>query len=805
MKRSIETQIKINTVIVYLIVVALFVSIFAYIYSFRNNIDKQKKNIELYNAELLGAESLVQQINNAQGDVNLYVVTKDKSYEKSYEKSLHRLRASIDSIKSKTIIPSQVATLVTIDSLLSKKGEIVSQLNGILTQKDLLGDVNSFLKKYKPNELNTFFTFKTQVAIKDTVIAKPVKKKSFWKKMGDLFSSKTTIDTVKINAEKTEIMKEKKELEKMKDELTPKIKKYVQHASHDYISQLVEIEIKINDLVGADQEISSKISTLLINYYSQIIHARFDEIQQSDALIKQNNNYTMIGGLIALIPIILSLITILRNVNKGKRARLELENANAKIREIMDSRHQLLLSVSHDIKTPLNSIMGNLDMTKSGAVIDPADLHSMQNSGKHILSLLDNLLGFSSIEQGKLVLQKTPFHLSELCVEIQEMVSPLCKKKNLQFQTQFDFDEELVVDTDGLKLKQIIINLLSNAVKYTANGGVKLQVTYNNNNIHVQIQDSGVGINKEQLNKIFDPFVRVKENNSYAEGMGFGLYVVKGLVELFEGNIQVDSIVGKGTTFDVVIPANRISLDKAKVENKRILFIDDDSSLLSTLKSMTQQLGHQADACQSIQELKSKLSSEKYDLVVTDMDMGVVSGLDSLEAIRKISSDIPVVLMTARAEADSEKVKLMGFSSFLPKPISLDMLSILFGKSNSKPTRHEEYSGFEDKFPDLSQMLGNDKDAIQEVLTIFVENSKKDIQELESAIVNHDFDSAQHKCHKMLSMFMQINPQNFAIPLLKKMDSARGLDANYKGWEQDVKSIIGYTKELVDTISEYLK
>ena len=174
--------------------------------------------------------------------------------------------------------------------------------------------------------------------------------------MGDLFSSKTATDSLKVKSQETAETKTKNSLQRQKDELGAKIKKYVSRASHDYISQLVGIENKVNDLITADQEISAKISSLLISYYSQIIHSRFEEIHRSDTLIRQNNNYTLIGGLIALIPIIVSLITILHNVNKGKRARLDLENANARIRDVMDSRHQLLLSVSHDIKTPLNWI-----------------------------------------------------------------------------------------------------------------------------------------------------------------------------------------------------------------------------------------------------------------------------------------------------------------------------------------------------------------------------------------------------------------------------------------------------------------
>ncbi|MBP1617202.1 MAG: sensory transduction histidine kinase [Bacteroidetes bacterium] len=806
MKRSIEAQIKINTVIVYLIIVVLFISMFAYIYSFRTNLDEQKRNIELYSAELNAAESLISQVNKTQSDVNLFVATKDSAYKNKFIDNLSHIRLSIDSLKSKSVSSSHEKTLETIDSLLTQKGDIVGQLNKALEEKDLLENINGFLKHYRPNELNSLLTNK-QVQRQDTIITKAAPKKNFWKKMGDLFSTKTATDSLNIKSQETEETKTKRLLQHEKDEMARKIKKYVQRASHDYIAQLVGIENRVNDLITADQEISTKISSLLINYYSQIINARFEEIHRSDRLIRQNNNYTLIGGLIALIPIIISLITILHNVNKGKRARQDLENANARIREVMESRHQLLLSISHDIKTPLNSIMGSLDLNKGGGAVNSSSVSSMHNSGKHILSLLDNLLGFSSIEQGRLALQNVPFHLYELCVELQEMFVPLCEKKNLSFETQFNFDPSQVIDADNLKLKQVIINLLSNAVKYTLKGGVKLSVSYSGNNILVLVQDSGVGVAKDKLNKIFEPFVRLEENNSIAEGSGFGMYVVKGLVELFGGTIKADSVVGKGTTFSLVIPADAVPSGNTQRKTKHILLVDDDPALLLTLKSMTLQLGHQAETCQSIDELKKQIASMgKYDLVLTDMEMGVNSGLDSLEYIRKANADIPVILMTARSEINDEQVKLMGFTSCLPKPISSDVLSILLGESDNKTSAAvPEKTEGEVRFYELSQMLGNDKDAIAGVLSAFVENSQKDLASLQKAAKGKDFETAQQKCHKMLSMFMQIDSENQAIDLLKKMDSSRNTaPKSYQGWRADVKSIVKLTEELVEDIKKYL-
>ena len=388
------------------------------------------------------------------------------------------------------------------------------------------------------------------------------------------------------------------------------------------------------------------------------------------------------------------------------------------------------------------------------------------------------------------------------------MFVPLCEKKNLRFDTQFSFERQLVVDCDSLKLKQIVINLLSNAVKYTLKGGVKLTVSYEGNHIRILVQDSGVGVAKDKLDKIFEPFVRIEENSSIAEGSGLGMYVVKGLVDLFGGTIKAESMVGKGTTFSLVIPADAVTAHGVRSKTKHVLLVDDDPALLLTLKSMVIQLGHQADACQSMKELKKRIASiGEYDFVLTDMEMGADSGLDSLENIRKVNADIPVILMTARSEINDQQVKLMGFSGCLSKPISLNVLSVLLGESEKKvePTTPGKAVHEKVPFAELEQMLGNDKEAILSVLSAFVENSQNDIAELEKAVSEKDFEKAQQRCHKMLSMFMQIDPENRSVEVLKKMDASRNVDQKfYQGWESDVKSIVKSAEKLLAEISRYV-
>ena len=194
----------------------------------------------------------------------------------------------------------------------------------------------------------------------------------------------------------------------------------------------------------------------------------------------------------------------------------------------MESRHKLLLSVSHDIKTPLSSILGNVElMDKTG---NEKEFSSIQQSADHILNLLNNLLEYSSLEQGKLQIRNESFNLRQICDETAEMFRPIAKHKNLDFVYEPDMEEDSFILSDRLKIKQILSNIISNGIKYTLEGSVRFKARTGRNLVVFDITDTGVGIPPDKLEDVFKPFVRIETYNQFAEGSGYGMSVVKGLV-----------------------------------------------------------------------------------------------------------------------------------------------------------------------------------------------------------------------------------------------------------------------------------
>ena len=408
----------------------------------------------------------------------------------------------------------------------------------------------------------------------------------------------------------------------------------------------------------------------------------------------------------------------------------------------MESRHHLLLSVSHDIKSPLGSILGHLELfEKQGE-----NVHSMKNSARHILALLENLMEYSSLEQGTLEPTYSGFDPGKAGEEIVEMFLPITDAKGLTLKFNSD---TIRINSDAMKIKQIIINLVSNAIKYTSRGEVCLDIHVNEEKLLIDVKDTGAGIPADKLNEIFKPFTRLESNNTLAHGSGYGMYVVKGLIDLLGGTINILSEVGKGTLIKVEIPVRR-AVSVMKNGKKRIAVYEDDPVMAKLVSDMLHNLGH-------------SVVEQDYEVILTDMEMGDISGLDILAA----AGDVPVILMTGRGDFSAEKALKTGFRGFLSKPVSMDDLREVFGEGDNL---HEDIFNVEED---------------EEIMEIFRSSTLENFTLLKQALVASDYAKAKSLCHKMLPMFAQLG---YPTDEFRRMDAHRA--GAYEGWQADVEKIL---------------
>ena len=835
MSGRVERRTSWKVVIAYLFVIALCGAMFYYVYNLQDTIKNQRVNISVQNQALDLTNRFTQLVHEAQSEANLFAFTDNPKHLKKFGEINNTLAQCADSLI--LLMPGQQneERIHEVERLILRKGQISYVLSRQFYYFDPLAEIDAKLQSYVPKQSSA--TTVTTVTQSDTIIHSQTKK-NFWQRIGNVFSpdepdsivqvSRQTIDTAQtLQNDSLDILNDLKALsEKARLEYKKKVKEY---------------EKKTAELISDDNHLSEQIAELLLTLNKEILDSSVVEIERSESLIKENSRTsTLIAGAVLLL-IIVSVILILSDVNKGFRARKAAEQAQQvaeeaqrKTEEIMENRHKMLLTVTHDIKTPLTSIMGNIELMDNTG--NEKEVNSIQQSADHILSLLSNLLEFSSLEQGMLQIEKHPFHVKTLCEETASMFEPIAHKKDLVFDFRNEIRNNLYADADRLKIKQIISNLISNAIKYTLEGTIGFKASLENGCLVFRVEDSGIGIPNDKLEDIFKPFVRTDSGSQLSEGSGYGLSVVKGLVDLMEGQIEVTSEVGKGSLFTVRIPVEielkeentpvtvadqatdqegsvtSVAAPMELVPQRHILIIDDDDTLLTVLSNMIGKLGHQVRICRSKTDIDSALGQAgSFDSILTDREMGAFSGNDILKLFKDADRDKPVFLMTARMDYDMEIARQEGFDGFLPKPFNLKDLETLFGRHCPDETEAPASATAPDPtkapfpdFPELCTMMGGDEEAIRGILDVFAHSTGDHLMELNEAVEKEDFATAQALCHKMLPMFIQLE-QKDCVPFLSRMNASRGnaqAASAYPEWKDDAIAFMAAADRLLELLSE---
>ena len=356
------------------------------------------------------------------------------------------------------------------------------------------------------------------------------------------------------------------------------------------------------------------------------------------------------------------------------------------------AKTDFLSSMSHEIRTPLNAIDGfsQLILEEKELKVIKEEARDIMTASQNLLEIVNGILDISKIEANKLEIVNTIYEPKKVFDELSKLTKARIGEKPLEFRVNIAPDLPEYLNGDYIRLKQIIINLLTNAVKYTKKGFVEFNVnivkTNNICRLIISVKDSGIGIKKENIDKLFTKFERFdKEKNMTIEGTGLGLAITKKLVELMKGKIVVDSVYGEGSTFTVSIDQRLVDKTKVKVaevedkkekklkvKGKKVLIVDDNlinlkvaSRLLGTYKIITEEVSSGADCIKKIEE------GNTYDLILMDDMMPKLSGVETFKLLQKRDDfNIPTIALTANAIAGMrEKYLNMGFNDYISKPI----------------------------------------------------------------------------------------------------------------------------------------
>ena len=387
--------------------------------------------------------------------------------------------------------------------------------------------------------------------------------------------------------------------------------------------------------------------------------------------------------------------------DEAARHLVELEKALVRARKAEKARSMFFSIVSHDIRTPLNAILGYSELMQNGiktpAEMDEA-LQSIRESGTTLLQLVNDVLDLAKLDSGKMTLHPEPVQLSHLTDNVFASFRLVAAEKGVELVNRTADVPEVLLDEH--RLRQILFNLIGNAVKFTDRGSITVAASYADTSLEFSVSDTGCGIPADMLKSILDPFVQVHDPSHAADratGTGLGLSICRSLVEAMGGELTVESEIGKGSTFRARIPGIALSEEKTKTDDARktfaepkkhpehVLVVDDSQVNRSILKAFLKKAGvvsieQACDGEEALAKLDSAMKEERpYDFVFSDLWMPNMNGMEFIEKLRADSrfSDLPVYALTADTEFKrDDRTKL--FTGTILKPLTYDKLVALF-------------------------------------------------------------------------------------------------------------------------------
>lgn len=373
----------------------------------------------------------------------------------------------------------------------------------------------------------------------------------------------------------------------------------------------------------------------------------------------------------------------------------EAERANA-------AKSIFLAHMSHEIRTPINAVLGMNEMILRESCSDTIKdyARNIQNAGKILLSIINDILDLSKIESGQMEIVEKDYHLGKMLIDIENMVTMRAEENSLALHIQANPMLPEALHGDEQRIKQCIINFLTNSLKYTREGQVTLQVDFTDKDkdtidLRITVTDTGIGIEEDKLAVLFEPFVRLdRSKNEHIEGTGLGLSITKKLIDRMKGSLSVESVYGKGSVFSFTLPQKVAGPDllgdyKEKLRRvaeresareeftapgARILAVDDNRVNITVARGLLRRLKVQFDSATSGQECLDKFAKNDYDIILLDHMMPVMDGVQTLHRMQeteRFRQNAPAVIaMTANAVIGArEKYLEEGFTDYLSKPI----------------------------------------------------------------------------------------------------------------------------------------
>lgn len=507
----------------------------------------------------------------------------------------------------------------------------------------------------------------------------------------------------------------------------------------------------------------------------------------------------------------------------------ELRTAKKITEEAARAKEVFLANMSHEIRTPMNGVLGIAGLLAKTKLDEQQQsyLRLIQESANNLLLLVNDVLDLEKIILGKLQFEHVVFSLAdriELC--LQSFIYK-AEEKGVGLVHENLLGENLVVLGDPYRLSQVMTNLINNAIKFTEAGAVTvetklLQKTGNEVRIAFSVRDTGIGITESQMGLIFEPFMQAHVAITRTHGgTGLGLSICRELITMMGGELKVESVLGKGSSFSFELPfaisSSKLNqstvakdLNYQSLGNRNVLVAEDVELNQYLVRHIMESWGFTVDVVSNGREAVDKIQENNYDLVLMDIQMPEMDGMEATRVIRRLSDPvkaaIPIVALTANAlKGDSEKYLSAGMNDFLPKPFNEQKLFLVISnnlKTSAKETipmseTNIAVTGNQEKLYDLSMVqtiAGGDAGFVKKMVQLFIETVPPSMTDIQKETEQQNWASVSKLAHKMKATIDSMG-------IVKIKDVVRAIEANGKKGEE-VDKIPGQVQEVVKVLEE---
>lgn len=524
-----------------------------------------------------------------------------------------------------------------------------------------------------------------------------------------------------------------------------------------------QMEEQADSLQMRNERLNREFIRLMHDFQQTASQQREDRLTLLADMRRQSMLFIILIALVALATSITFFVFIRKDINRRYKERLKLMALNKEKNNLIEQKERMMMALSHELRSPLSAVMGYAElMQDTNDMTISTARRNILRAARMMQGLLNSLLYYYRLSSGKDRVNETLFLPKSIADELESMFLLAAEEKGIDLHADFE-GENILVSGDKERILQIGQNLMSNAVKFTEEGGVSLLVRYTEGKILLEVCDTGTGISKEDQNAIYEPFSRLA-NADVKDGFGLGLSITRKLVALLNGDISLESEVGKGTTFRVTLPLSLATETENESHQEsfhfskdmRLIAVDDDAVVLKLTQRQLERVGLECDICQNAEELMKRLRKREYDLLLTDIKMPGMNGYELLDLLRCSnignSKDIPVLAVTAHISRKEEELVKAGFAGCLYKPFSCDeMYAAVHYALRGKRTPVKS-----DMEPiDFTPLLANEENG-RDMLSLLAEQTRKDMENLRRVHDHHDREALADLTHHLLPVWTML-------------------------------------------------